>query len=84
MRGRAHAVGAGRDAGRSRPNLSQQLATLQRAGLVKRRREGVHVLYEIVDPRLKEACGVIEEIVSRELSSRIHALDSEAPHVPTE
>jgi DNA-binding transcriptional ArsR family regulator len=63
--------------GVSRPNLSQQLATLQRAGLVKRRRDGGHVLYAIVDPRLKEACGVIEDIVGRELSGRVGALGQE-------
>ena len=66
----------------SRPNLSQQLAALQRAGLVKRRREGVHVLYEVVDPRLKEACDLIQEIVGRELSGRVHALDTEVHDVP--
>ena len=63
----------------SRPNLSQQLAALQRAGLVKRRREGVHVLYEVVDPRLKEACDLIEEIVGRELSGRALALETQIP-----
>jgi DNA-binding transcriptional ArsR family regulator len=68
--------------GLSRPNLSQQLATLQRAGLVARRREGVHIVYSIVDPRLKEACGLIEEIVSRELSGRVNALGQETDHIP--
>jgi ArsR family transcriptional regulator len=63
----------------SRPNLSQQLATLQRAGLVRRHREGVHVLYEIVDPRLKEACALIEDIVGRELSGRALALEPAGP-----
>ena len=61
----------------SRPNLSQQLAALQRAGLVKRRREGIHVLYTVVDPRLKDACTLIEEIVGRELSGRVLALEAE-------
>ena len=61
--------------GLSRPNLSQQLAVLQRAGLVKRRRDGVYVLYSIVDPRLREACDLIEQIVGRELSERVLALE---------
>jgi DNA-binding transcriptional ArsR family regulator len=65
--------------GVSRPNLSQQLAILQRAGVVRRRREGVHVVYGIVDPRLKEACTLIEDIVSRELSDRAHALGPDRP-----
>ena len=65
----------------SRPNLSQQLAALQRAGLVKRRRDGVHVLYEVVDPRLKEACELIEEIVGRELSGRALALETQVPDI---
>jgi len=33
------------------------------------------VLWEVVDPRLSEACKLIDEILSRELADRAHALE---------
>ena len=59
----------------SRPNVSQHLALLQREGLVKRSRQDGRVLWEVVDPRLSEACKLIDEIMSRELADRAHALE---------
>jgi DNA-binding transcriptional ArsR family regulator len=58
----------------SRPNVSQHLAVLQREGLVRRTREDGHVLWSVVDPRLKQACSLIDEIVGRELAGKMHAL----------
>ena len=60
----------------SRPNVSQHLALLQREGLVKRSRQDGRVLWEVVDPRLSEACKLIDEIMSRELADRAHALEN--------
>ena len=65
----------------SRPNLSQHLAVLQREGLVKRSREDGHVWFPVIDPRLAEACALIDEILSRALSDRVHALETETRHV---
>jgi DNA-binding transcriptional ArsR family regulator len=59
----------------SRPNVSQHLAVLQRDGLVKRHREDGRVLWSVVDPRLSEACALIDEILGHELSQRAHALE---------
>jgi len=59
----------------SRPNVSQHLAVLQREGLVKRSRHNGRVLWEVVDPRLSEACALIDEILSRELADKAHALE---------
>jgi len=59
----------------SRPNVSQHLALLQREGLVKRSRQDGRVLWEVVDPRLSEACKLIDEIMSRELADRAQALE---------
>ncbi|MFA4966084.1 MAG: metalloregulator ArsR/SmtB family transcription factor [Thermoleophilia bacterium] len=59
----------------SRPNVSQHLAVLQREGLVKRSRQDGRVLWEVVDPRLSTACGLIDEILSRELAGKAHALE---------
>ena len=61
----------------SRPNVSQHLAVLQRDGLVKRTRRDGRVLWEVVDPRLSEACALIDEIMGHELALRAHALELE-------
>ncbi len=61
----------------SGPNLSQHLAVLQREGLVRRRRDGGRVWFQVVDPRLAQACALIDEILSRTLSERVHALEPE-------
>ena len=61
----------------SRPNVSQHLAVLQREGLVKRSRADVRVLWEVVDPRLSEACALIDEILSNELAQRARILAPE-------
>jgi ArsR family transcriptional regulator len=59
----------------SRPNVSQHLAVLQRGGLVRRSRQDGRVLWEVIDPRLSEACKLIDEILSRELAERAHVLE---------
>jgi DNA-binding transcriptional ArsR family regulator len=59
----------------SRPNVSQHLAVLQREGLVRRSRQDGRVSWEVIDPRLSEACALIDEILSRELADRAHALE---------
>jgi DNA-binding transcriptional ArsR family regulator len=61
----------------SRPNVSQHLAVLQRDGLVKRSRQDGRVLWEVVDPRLSEACTLIDEILGHELAQRAHILAPE-------
>jgi DNA-binding transcriptional ArsR family regulator len=60
--------------GVSRPNVSQHLALLRRAGLVKRSCQNGRVLWEIVDPRLSQACELIDEILDRQLAERAHVL----------
>lgn len=61
----------------SKPNLSQHLTMLQRDGLIGRRRDGAHVIYRVVDPRLAEVCTLIDEIMNRELNGRVRALETE-------
>lgn len=63
--------------GVSRPNVSQHLAILQRDGLVRRYREDGHVLWEVVNPRLQEACELIDEIMGPELARRAQVLTHE-------
>ena len=59
----------------SRPNVSQHLALLQREGLVKRSRQGGRVLWEVVDPRLSQACELIDEILTRQLAHKVEVLE---------
>ena len=61
----------------SRPNVSQHLAVLQRDGLVHRTRQDGRVLWGVVNPRLAEACALIDEILGPELALRAHALAQE-------
>jgi ArsR family transcriptional regulator len=59
----------------SRPNVSQHLAVLQRENLVKRSREKGRVLWQVVDPRLSQACALIDEILGRQLADKAHILE---------
>jgi ArsR family transcriptional regulator len=63
----------------SRPNVSQHLAVLQREGLVKRSREDGRVLWQVVDPRLSQACALIDEVMGNELHSRLDVIERKTP-----
>lgn len=58
----------------SRPNVSQHLALLQREGLVTRTREGGRVLWEVVDPRLSQACELLDEVLTQQLAQKMEVL----------
>jgi ArsR family transcriptional regulator len=64
----------------SRPNVSQHLALLQREGLVKRTRQGARVLWEVVDPRLSQACELLDQILAPQLAHKARALEQSPPH----
>ena len=51
-----------RDAGCQVPNMSQHLSVLRSAGLVATRREGSTIYYRLADPRVLEACQLIQTI----------------------
>ena len=44
------------------PNMSQHLAVLRSAGLVTTRREGNTVYYRLEDPKILEACQLLQTI----------------------
>jgi DNA-binding transcriptional ArsR family regulator len=44
------------------PNMSQHLSVLRSAGLVTTRREGNTVYYRLVDPKILEACQLLQTI----------------------
>jgi len=50
-------------------NISQHLALLRHNGLVQTRREGLNVIYKIVDPRIVEPCKILHELRHRRLVS---------------
>jgi DNA-binding transcriptional ArsR family regulator len=56
----------------SRPNVSQHL---QREGLITRSRQGTRVLWEIVDPRLSQACELIDQILADQLAKKVEVLE---------
>ena len=51
-----------RDVGCQVPNMSQHLSVLRSAGLVTTRREGNTVYYRLVDPKILEACKLLQTI----------------------
>lgn len=68
----------------SRSNVSQHLAILRREGLVRRTRRGPRVQWQVVDARLTQACGLLDEVMGRELQSRLDALERKTDHVHEE
>lgn len=49
----------------TQPNMSQHLNTLYKAGVLGRRREGVQILYRIVDERVAALCRAVCKQVER-------------------
>ena len=43
----------------TQPNMSQHLNTLYKAGVLGRRRDGVQILYRIVDERIADLCRAV-------------------------
>lgn len=52
---------------RNQPNVSQQLASLARAGLVEARRDGNHVFYRSADPFVARICETVCTSLTRQL-----------------
>jgi DNA-binding transcriptional ArsR family regulator len=44
------------------PNMSQHLAVLRNSGLVLTRRDGNAIYYRVADPRILEACRLLQSI----------------------
>jgi ArsR family transcriptional regulator len=56
-------------------NLSQQLAVLRRAGLVRTRKEGSSVFYSVTSPEVSELMAVARSILTGVLSGQIELLE---------
>ena len=67
---------------RNQPNVSQQLASLARAGLVDSRRDGNRVFYRSADPFVARICQTVCASLSRQLrdeEQRMKALRRPGP-----
>lgn len=54
--------------GATQPNVSQHLAVLRSAGIVEARRDGREVRYQLADPDVIVACGLMRSVLERRLS----------------
>jgi DNA-binding transcriptional ArsR family regulator len=63
--------------GASQPNVSQHLGVLRAAGLVQAVRVGREVRYELIDPDVMVACGVMRSVLERRLT-RLGAIAAQA------
>lgn len=43
----------------TQPNMSQHLTTLYHAGILGKRRDGVHIYYRVIDERVAALCGAV-------------------------
>lgn len=60
--------------GGTQTNISRHLQTLTQAGIVRRRKDGIHVIYAITDPSIGELCDLVCGCLKQQLSSQVDAL----------
>ena len=54
----------------SQPNVSRHLTVLVTAGLIGRRKDGLNVLYRIIDASLADICTIVCKSVSHQSQTR--------------
>lgn len=55
--------------GLKQSNTSQHLSILRKAGVIVPRREGNTVFYELANPRIGEACDLVQSFIAEQLKS---------------
>ena len=65
--------------GTTQANVSKHLQLLLRAGVVQRRRDGLHGFYSIADPTVFELCDVVCGSLSTRLRDQLAALPAPPP-----
>ena len=60
--------------GISKANLSQHMAVLVQKGVVKARREGINVFYQLSDARITKACDIMREVLIGRLEEEAKVL----------
>ena len=63
--------------GISPTNVSQQLAVLRNAGVVRKRAEGTKAFYRVSDRRVLDAFDLMTQVMEEQLSLRAQAIDHE-------
>lgn len=56
--------------GISKTNLSQHLAILRKGGLLKVRRQGVHVHYRLTYPEITDICSAMRDILAQHVKDQ--------------
>jgi ArsR family transcriptional regulator len=62
--------------GATQANVSKHLQLLHRAGIVLRRKEGLHVYYSVADPSIFEICDVVCGSLADRLKSDLTAVSA--------
>ncbi|MFQ5427660.1 MAG: ArsR/SmtB family transcription factor [Thermodesulfobacteriota bacterium] len=61
--------------GLAKANISQHLAVLKNADMVRSRRERVNIFYSIASPKIVEACRLMREVLMEQLSEKQKLMD---------
>jgi ArsR family transcriptional regulator len=56
--------------GISQSNLSQHLALMRQAGIVKTRKQGTCIFYSVTNPKINVACDTVREVLIEQLRQR--------------
>ncbi|MGI6036987.1 MAG: ArsR/SmtB family transcription factor [Limnochordia bacterium] len=54
--------------GIQKSSLSQHLALLRQKRLVRSRRDGLYIYYEVANPKILEACDILKEVLQDSLA----------------
>jgi DNA-binding transcriptional ArsR family regulator len=55
--------------------VSRQLAILRQRGVVETRREGTNIYYRLADPRLIQACDLVQEVLLEQIEKSRRLVD---------
>ncbi len=51
-------------------NVSQHLAVMRHAGILKSRRDGVSIYYSVANPKVIKACVLMREVLTEQMSEK--------------
>ncbi len=56
--------------GAPKANVSQHLAVMRHAGILKSRRNGVSIYYSVVNPKVIKACVLMREVLTEQMQEK--------------
>lgn len=56
--------------GAPKANVSQHLAVMRHAGILKSRRNGVSIYYSVANPKVIKACVLMREVLTEQMKER--------------